>query len=105
MCYDPLGTPYGRFHAVGPEGGAGPAQPAGGDETTHREGFMTARLTVDPQPTLYSRVGDVPWWVLGLLLVGWAVLRGGRARGTGAESPPLAEIPDPESASPSEGIG
>lgn len=63
--YDPLGRRYGTFHPAG--GGA--TRPAGIDATTHQGGWVAEKVWVDRSKTPYSVVGDLPWWILGGLLL------------------------------------
>lgn len=72
--YDPDGRPYGQF--VGEDSGRPEA--AGGVGTTYRPGFAHAPLRIVRAPTVYARLGDLPWYLLALLLVLWALVRGRR---------------------------
>lgn len=71
--YDPFGRPYGTFEPLA----GGRPEPAGGPETTYRLGYAHARLRWDGrESTPYTTLGDLPWGLLGLLLVLAALLRG-----------------------------
>ncbi len=77
--YDPDGRVYGRF--VGersPEG-----EPAGTLDTTYRPGFAHAPLRIARAPTPYARLGDLPWYLLGLGLVLAGLVRGRKALAAG----------------------
>ena len=67
LFYDPLGRPYGRFQPI--EGEA--AQPLESDANTYCRGYAVAPLLVDPEPTPYVRWGDMPWFGLGVVLLGF----------------------------------
>jgi apolipoprotein N-acyltransferase len=85
LFYDPLGRPYGRFQPVGDDGeGTAPGAASAGaegavtaglerDALTYRLGFAVAPLLVDPEPTPYVWWGDLPWFGLGLLLLGFGL--------------------------------
>ncbi|MHC5010640.1 MAG: apolipoprotein N-acyltransferase [Planctomycetota bacterium] len=81
LFFDPLGRPYGSFHGASAEDRWVSMAPLGSDHTTHRPGWATAPLFADPELTPYVRWGDVPWYVLGLLVVGLALRRSRSAPG------------------------
>ncbi|MDJ0976737.1 MAG: apolipoprotein N-acyltransferase [Planctomycetota bacterium] len=85
LFFDPLGRPYGRFHGMKGEGD----EPAGADGTTHRSGWVSAKLWADNSVTPYTAWGDLPF--TGLLIVlsvfawarGRALRRAAEAAGAG----------------------
>lgn len=73
VFFDPLGTPYGRFHPLD----GGPDAPAGTDATTHRAGWVADAPWADASVTPYTSWGDLPWaGLIGVL----AILAGVRIR-------------------------
>ena len=54
--------------------GIGILSHAPGHANTYRRGFAVAPLLVDPEPTPYVRWGDLPWFGLGLFLLGFGVI-------------------------------
>ncbi len=86
--FDPLGRRHGVF--VGRDGTV--TEPAGSDPTTFRPGYARGRLRGPARNTLYTRLGDLPWWLLGAALVlVWAIRRGASPRsdrGAGGAAPP-----------------
>ncbi len=70
LFYDPLGRPYGRFRPFPDEEAAEPLE---SNANTFRRGFAVAPLLVDPEPTPYVRWGDLPWYGLGLLVLGFGL--------------------------------
>ncbi len=97
--WDPLGRRYGLFTDE-----RGRTLPAGGDETTFEPGWAAGRVRADPRPTLYARLGDLPWVLLGLGLpllgiVSWHVRDRSRtmtSRPAGGGSHPGGEAARPE---------
>lgn len=79
--YDPMGRPYGTFV----EDGATEGVPAGGLETTYLPGFAHAPLRTASETTLYTRLGDLPWYLLAALLALAGLVRGRRSGGDVAD--------------------
>jgi len=73
LFYDPVGRPYGAFDT--PEG-AWRGDPES-DETTFRPGVVRGPLLLDPEPTPYVAFGDLPWFALGIVVLGFGLLRRG----------------------------
>ncbi len=76
--FGPTGTMHGDFHAVD-DGRVRDRVPAGGDETTFRQGFAVGKLSIDEVATVYARRGPWPWILAGALVLIWT-LRTARAR-------------------------
>jgi apolipoprotein N-acyltransferase len=73
--YDPLGRTFGRFQGLDTT----TDEPAGGVETTYRQGYAHATIrAAQGGTTVYARIGDAGWWLLALGSLLVALIRGRR---------------------------
>ena len=71
LFLDPRGRPYGTFQARS----APPTGAVTRDDLAFRQGWAFAPLYLDANTTPTQRLGDAPWWGLGLLLFLIGILR------------------------------